>query len=187
MKTIDEVLSDADCRLALSAMLKACLGKDKQAQYSAIGDFLATLQDPEPEISLPEPMKQKKTEDVPRETKPKKGGRPKGSKNKKAEPLTKEDVAFAKAHNAAAIKPDPDAVLAAAIDEVVKPNLNDVKNDGFRHIRINLIRHGQSVPTSGHKWVQALRSRGIPVDEKMFTCIAPGLNGVPKNQIELRF
>lgn len=171
------------------------LGKDTASKYTALQSFLDTLEDPEPTIELP-----------PMDSEPKrKGGRPKGAKNrtprltkaqlearkaKDAEeagkPLTEKEVADFRARDAANT-PDQDAAIRRAIEEVVKPVANVAGPDGFRHIRVNLTRHGESVPSSGHKWIAGLRNAGIQVDEKIFSCVLGGMNGVPKGQMELIF
>lgn len=176
MKTAPEVLSDKVSRAALQSMLEAMLADDEKNKIDTLSDFLGTLE-ATPKIKLPsaaEPVKKRR------------GRPPKAKPEDIGAPLSPAEIEAFRAQDAKNT-PNQDEVITRAVREVVVPAAGNASADGFRHIRVNLSRHGQRVPTSGHKWIGAIRAAGVAVDEKIFSCIVGPLNGVPKGQIELIF
>jgi hypothetical protein len=133
-----------------------------------------------PSVTLKEVM-----EDLGPQPYKRKGGRPKGSKNKKsdslesmpevegedwkkgkfqytADELKKESKAIDKAIADDKSKATPPLErLRRAVREVIKPLIAERQPsaDGFKHFVINTNRHGEDLPTNG--WKEALKAEGI--------------------------
>lgn len=82
-----------------------------------------------------------------------------------AKPLSPAEVAKLRAEALANTPKEghAEAVVARAIEEVIKPNWNQTAQDaaGLKHFLVNASRHGESVSMDKEKWDFALKQAGI--------------------------